>query len=347
MTASPDTAFAWEPAPDRSLEDVVSACVSMSDAATMTTAPDWTIAIPTFRRPALLVETVKSVLAQTDLADVELIVVDNDPESSGAAALLAAVPDLRSIPFRYFRNSRNVGMFGNWNACFHMARGTWVTVLNDDDLLAPDFVKTMRGVLRDDPAIDAMTCSYRFMDCRPGGRGDAPLPWRERIRNIFRFGLRDRRQLKVRQMFFGSIAGSSLGLVVRRAVALSIGGFRSAEYPSADYYFSARLARRYRFVQIRQALAIVRVAENESARPETLIGFVQRQGELQSAMLGKDVPVWWRRFQAPSLHLALTHLNRFWRASLEEHDVSRTTGLPIAPRGALSTKIARLLIGAI
>lgn len=345
MTPPSTDSFTWDPAPDRSLDGVVPECVAMSNVADAT--PDWTIAIPTFRRPALLVETVNSVLAQTDLDGVELIVVDNDPESKGAQALLAAVPALQTIPFRYFRNPSNVGMFGNWNACFQLARGTWATVLNDDDLLDPRFVATMRSVIRNDPTIDAMTCSYRIMDCRAGGKGAVPVPQRERIRNVFRFGLRDRRRLKVRDMFFGSIAGSSLGLVVRRDIALAIGGFHSAEYPSADYYFSARLARRYRFVQIRQALAIVRVAENESARPDTLIGFIRRQGELQRAMLGKEVPGWWRHFQAPSLHLALIHLNRFWRASVDEDEIARSTGLPISSHHARITKVVRLLIGAV
>jgi glycosyltransferase involved in cell wall biosynthesis len=321
--------------------------MASSAAAEETATIDWTIAIPTFRRPALLGETVASVLAQTNLAGVELIIIDNDPESKGAAALLAAIPALHTIPFRYFRNSINVGMFGNWNACLTLARGTWVTVLNDDDLLDPQFVATMRGALHDDPTIDAIACSYRFMDCRTGGDDKAPVPRREQIRNIFRFGLRDRRQIQVRWMFFGSITGSSLGLVVRRAVALAIGGFHSAEYPSADYYFAARLARGYRFVQLRAALAVVRVAENESARPETLAGFVHGQGALQNAMLGHEAPGWWRWFQPPSLYLALIHLNRFWRASLDPTELGQTTGLPIASRGARMTKVARLLMRAI
>ena len=59
-------------------------------------------------------------------------------------------------------------------------------------------------------------------------------------------------------MFFGSLAGSGLGLVVRTSVIRALGGYQAAEYPSADYFFMTRLARDYRFIQLRSALAISR-----------------------------------------------------------------------------------------
>lgn len=351
MTAPTGCGFEWDPEPDETLKGVDSQCLFATESASGNVKPALTVAVPTFRRPALLIDTVRSVLAQTDLHDVELLVFDNDPESTVLETLLGALPALRDMAFRYYRNRRNAGMFGNWNACLASAQGKWVTILNDDDLLDPPFIATMREVTGADPTIDAVTCSYRFMDCRPSVSGlasrDAPVPWRERVRNVFRFGWRTQRRLRAWQMFFGNIAGNSLGLVVRRDVALAIGGFRSAEFPSADYYFLTRLARSYRFIQLRRALAVVRVAENESARPETLLGFLRCQSALQHRLLGHEVPAWWRFFQAPSMHLALSQLNGFWRASIPEIEASRATGQPVSGRGAWATKAARLLMGAI
>lgn len=343
----PPTLFSWDPPADDTLGGVDSQCLMETIAAKAEETPEWSIAIPTYRRPALLIETVRSVLAQTDLRNVELLIVDNDPESNGITMLLEALPTLGGMAFRYYRNPENVGMFGNWNACLTLARGTWITVLSDDDLLDPPFVATMRDIVHRDASIQAMVCSYRFLDCRSGGSGDAPVPRRERVRNIFRFGSKNLRRIKVKDMFFGSITGSSLGLVVRRDIALAIGGFRAAEYPSADFYFAARLARRYKFVQSRHALAVTRIAENESARPETLIGFIARQGDLQNALIGREAPAWWRMFQAPSLHLATTQLGQFWQVPLDRVQISQATNHPISPRGARLTRWFRLLTGAI
>ena len=44
---------------------------------------------------------------------------------------------------RLIRNQKNIGMFGNWNKCIKEAKGTYVTILNDDDLLNYNFVENL------------------------------------------------------------------------------------------------------------------------------------------------------------------------------------------------------------
>ena len=94
--------FVWRPEPDAPAAGLTSEClfegaVHIDHASTASTL---TIAIPTYRRPGLLKETVASVLAQTDLDGVELVIVEDDPASADADRLLAALPGLRDIAFR-------------------------------------------------------------------------------------------------------------------------------------------------------------------------------------------------------------------------------------------------------
>ena len=340
--------FVWRPAPDAPAEGIQSACLYESDPARRS-QPWLTIAIPTYRRPDLLMETVASVLAQTDLDGIELVIVEDDPASADAERLLGALPGLRDIAFRYYANTANAGLFGNWNISLSLARGAWFTLLNDDDLFDPSFLATIRRAQRDDPSMDAVVASLRFLDQREGGADPAaPVSRAERIRNFFRFRAADRRRLRPAQLFFGSLAGSGLGLVVRTDVIRALGGYKAGDYPSADYFFMTRLARFHRFIQLRAALVISRVDQNVSARPETQLGFLRCQARLQEALLESgEAPRWWRRIRPATLGIALRHTNHYWKQDFGREDTQRAIDAPIGTRGLRLVRWYRLLIGAV
>lgn len=353
MTAQDATAgsahrFVWRPEPDAPPAGVSSECLYES-ALARAGQPRLTIAIPTYRRPDLLLETVASVLAQTDLDGVELVIVEDDPDSADADRLLNALPGLRDIAFRYYRNSSNAGLFGNWNISLSLARGIWFTLLNDDDLFDPAFVATIRRAQRDDPAADAIVTSLRFLDQRAGpGDRAAPVSRAEQFRNLFRFRLGNHRRLRPAQLFFGSLAGSGLGLVVRTDVVRALGGYKAADYPSADYFFMTRLARFHRFIQLRAPLAISRVDQNVSSRPETQLGFLRCQARLQEALLDSGVaPRWWRHIRPATMGIALRHTNRYWNQDFGREDTARAIDAPIGVRGLRPVRYYRLLIGAV
>ena len=306
-----------------------------------------TIAIPTFRRPLLIRETLQSILAQTDLAGVRVIVVDNDPDSTEHDALVAAMPELRDLDFRYCRNHANVGLFGNWNACVAAADTPWVTVLNDDDLLHPTFVATMRSVLAADPAIDAVACSMRELDTRGAVAEVRTASRRERIKNLLRFGLRDRITLTPQLLFYRNIGGSSLGMVARPDVLRAVGGYQRAEYPAADYFLNVRLAARFKFVRLKQVLTLVRIEENVSAKRDVMLDCMRQGREIQQALLARrDVPTWWDRLSAPFLRMTVDEWNARWHADLTGREVGERTGLVLPARSSVFTKLASLAMRA-
>jgi glycosyltransferase involved in cell wall biosynthesis len=144
-------------------------------------APLVTIAIPTFRRPETLVEAVASALSQSFGEPFEIVVADNNPASRDAERLLDALPQLANANFRYLVNRENVGMYGNHNVCLLAARGEWVTILHDDDLLDPDFLSTMFAELKARPDTDGLVCRKRFRDERgPGPRAGEVLATKPR-----------------------------------------------------------------------------------------------------------------------------------------------------------------------
>jgi glycosyltransferase involved in cell wall biosynthesis len=92
---------------------------------------DVSVVIPTFRRPALLRETIASVCAQTGVT-VELIVIDDSTEGSAAAVAEEFVDTVR-----YLKNPRPTGGIPSVvrNLGWPLARGRFVHFLDDDDLV--------------------------------------------------------------------------------------------------------------------------------------------------------------------------------------------------------------------
>lgn len=94
-----------------------------------------TIAIPVFNRASLIRTAVNSALAQK-LPDSEILVVDN-ASTDETWQVLQSFSDNR---LRLVRNSKNLGLFGNFNRCLELARGKYIRILCSDDKLAVDCV---------------------------------------------------------------------------------------------------------------------------------------------------------------------------------------------------------------
>lgn len=301
--------------------------------------PELTIAIPTFQRPHLIRESVASALAQQGTRAIELIVVDNDPASGNVAELLAAFPQLAQANFRYFVNRANIGLYQNWNRCIQLGRGHWHSLLNDDDLLDPGFADTMLAILDANPAIDGLQCRKRIFDQREGARA-IPSPTTDRAarRAAKRAYLEARfhgartRRLTPRKFFFGALTGNTVGMVARKADLLALGGYYPDEYPSADHMMMARFAIAYRFDEARDMLASIRIAVNESARPEVIRSFIRCNQELRDAMVaGGVVPRWWSGLSGITVARHRAILARLFDREVPDAEVEAMLGRPAEP----------------
>ena len=101
----------------------------------MKNQPLLTIAIPTYKRDAYLVETLKQLQSELKFCDsylVEILVSDNSSPDGTKAAVETAID--AGLPIRYVRNSENIGSDANIAQCFNLASGHYVLILGDDDL---------------------------------------------------------------------------------------------------------------------------------------------------------------------------------------------------------------------
>jgi glycosyltransferase involved in cell wall biosynthesis len=90
------------------------------------------VIIPTHNRRELLLRTIDSALAQ-EAIDFEVVVID-DGSKDGTAEAIRVLNDRR---IRVLRNERPVGVAAARNMGVGAARGSWIALLDDDDLWSP------------------------------------------------------------------------------------------------------------------------------------------------------------------------------------------------------------------
>jgi len=107
-------------------------------------APKVSVIIPTKNRLELLKEAVNSVLEQT-YSDYELIITDNASTDKTRAWCEALSKKKKRV--KYCRNSKDLGMVGNWNSGLAVAKGEYISLLMDDDLWQKNFLKETVRIL--------------------------------------------------------------------------------------------------------------------------------------------------------------------------------------------------------
>jgi glycosyltransferase involved in cell wall biosynthesis len=103
-----------------------------------------TVVVPTHNRRDLLVQTLRSVMWQRDVA-LEIIVVDDGSTDETAAAMA----DLGDWRLRLLRHDTPQGVSAARNWGIAEAKGRWVAFCDDDDLWAPDKLLLQLKALRD------------------------------------------------------------------------------------------------------------------------------------------------------------------------------------------------------
>lgn len=308
--------------------------------------PLLTIAIPTYRRPDTLAEAVQSALSQDMDQPFEVVVVDNDPESAGHEALQAAVPAIVGANVRYLRNRRNLGMCGNSNRCVEMARGEWITILHDDDLVDPEFGRTMLAELSADGArFDGLVSRKRLLDQREVrysfGRIKAAL---YKARDDYQFRGRSHRIIDARKLFWGCVIGNTVGFICRTSHIRAIGGFYPEESPSWDYFFYARFAERWRLGESRRVLATIRAAVNSLTSRHVQLACFRQGYDLQRAYAGTVLPRYWARLSPWIMARQVSVTSSFWHSNITKEEAEEAVGISIPRDRPRLLYLARLVL---
>ncbi|MCI1720523.1 MAG: glycosyltransferase family 2 protein [Bacteroidales bacterium] len=222
-------------------------------------APAVTIAIPTYKRPEFIKCAIDSALAQKDFDNYEVVVVDNDPERDTETEKIVCAIDNPKL--KYYKNAENLGMFGNMNRCFKLSRTKWVTILHDDDMLTPDYLSSVMGVVAKRPDIDMLSSRHSIMDVDGHECTYVTDKFYYKLKGgICRMRLRD---------FTYYFPTRSIGCLFNKEKVESLGGFNQEFYPTSDYVFCAIFCQKFKGYDYNRFIYRYRMGRNESANPET------------------------------------------------------------------------------
>lgn len=217
--------------------------------------PKFTIAIPTYKRVSLLKEALESAICQNTDISYDIIVVDNNPERGDDTELF--MTSISCSKVSYYKNTQNIGMIGNWNRLYQLAKGEWVIMLHDDDVLYENYLSVIsQFIFSMKNKVDAVSPTYTSTFNHSIYTSNF---------NYFKLCLND--------FLMYNVVGAPLGFCVKKKVIKELGGFSSRFYPSSDYHLFIRLTQRYGFYKILNVLAFYRVLANESLKPETYLAF--------------------------------------------------------------------------
>ena len=99
----------------------------------MSNTPKVSVCIPTYNRAKYLREAIESVLMQS-FADFELIICDN-ASVDDTSEVVNSFSDVRIL---YHRNPENIGSANNHKLCLELAKGEYITIFHDDDIMLQD-----------------------------------------------------------------------------------------------------------------------------------------------------------------------------------------------------------------
>lgn len=229
--------------------------------------PMFTIAIPTYKRADYLKEALDSAINQATDIPYEIIVVDNNPERNDETELL--METYRHIPnLRYYKNSKNIGMTGNWNRLFTLAKTNWVIMLHDDDMLSPYFIKVINDIIATISDVDII---------QTGKVKDKTQL--STVLNHYRIS-----QIHLRNLKWYFKGGAPTGCALKKDTIFQLGGFNEAFFPNQDYCFFSLAASQAKIMYVANKLTYYRWEINVSQKID-----VRRKVIINDILLQKSI----------------------------------------------------------
>ena len=292
--------------------------------------PDITIAIPTYKRSDLLKEAIDSALDQKSCGCIyDIIVVDNEPPSD----VVTETEKLMRKYFKekkvtYFRNTKNLGMFGNWNRCFELAQGKWVALLHDDDLLKPEYLRRINYYKQHKKKAKCICMSLEYFGkiLNPDSR--------HKIINKYLY----KRLMKIRpidSMFLNStIYGApTCGTIFEKEAMINSGGFNLDWGYSSDWFSLLSFNRKYSVYKTLEPLGYYRWGENVSLNFNTQFSNIEEKKVLRewfkrSSTISK---LWYKVFENSYETLDISNIIKFCKNFNDSFEEEIKSKYPIMP----------------
>ena len=232
------------------------------------------VCLPTFNGERFVAEAIQSILAQT-FEDFELVIVD-DCSDDRTREIVGSFADPRMV---VYQNDRRLGIPGNWNRCIELARGEYVCVFHQDDLMLPENLARKVPVLDAHPTVGMVHSAVEL-------RTEEPAPpvsdtWLEQSpEDLVSDGRTYFHKLLLRQ---NCICAPTV--VGRRELITRLGGFNEGLGFACDYELWMRMCLEAGVAYLNTPLVVYRWhAQNASHHFRFERGLAEAQSAAQGAL---------------------------------------------------------------
>lgn len=242
--------------------------------------PKVSIIIPVFNHPEYFRLALTSAIEQDYIDSYEIIVIDNNDQGAAPTENQKIVDQIGNSKVLYYRNEKNIGMFGNWNRGIELARAPYITYCHDDDMLLPNALTRLMEIQKQ-TGNRAIFSAYNTMDCNNN------ITKSNRFSNKKKWGILIRRDYYPYTLFdqFMNSCGFGVGCLFSKQCLTEIGGYDPEFYPSADYALQAHYTSRFGSVYNCVPTFNYRIAGNESLNSYHL--FCERDKHFRKCMRRK------------------------------------------------------------
>lgn len=266
--------------------------------------PIVSIVIPTFKRDVnILSDAVNSVLNQVDFYNFELIILDNNPNLF--CPIHNFVLNISDNRIFYYKNSKNLGMYGNWNRGFELSSTDWVVFLHDDDVMSPYFLSSCLPFFKDLSIGILKPLNYNFYCLKDLNFSKPKFICLEKLHLI--------------DFFWGCAVGAPTNVVYNKKEIIKIGGFNNDFFPSADYVLSINMVLKSNVYRIPYFLGGYRINQNESLNSDTMNKFFLIRYQITTFVMKK---LYFPNFLIQIIHSCLTpslikNTNQFYGTNIK------------------------------
>lgn len=228
--------------------------------------PKVSIIMPVYTHPTYFQIALKSAIEQNYTGNYEIIVVDNNDQGDAPTENQKIVEQFGNPKVLYYRNEKNIGLFGNWNRGIELAHAPYITYCHDDDMLLPNALTRLMEIQKQ-TGNKAIFSAYNTMD-----NNNNIIKSNRFTGNKKKWGILTRRDYYPYTLFdqFISSCGFGVGCLFSKQCLIEIGGYDPEFYPSSDYALQAHYT--FRFGSVYNCIPTFnyRIAENESLKAYTL-----------------------------------------------------------------------------
>jgi glycosyltransferase involved in cell wall biosynthesis len=255
--------------------------------------PFWSVMIPTYNpRADYLEETLWSVLKQAPGPErMQIEVIDDCSNNDTASEVTRRIGAGRAT---FHAEPQNRALANAWNRCIERARGHWVHILHQDDIVLPGFYERLYHGITCNPDIGMAFCRFAIIDANGHWSELGPLEnatpgvlnnWLKRVATGYHL--------------------ECPAVVVKRATYERLGGFRAQLTYALDLEMWVRIAANARVYYEPQILAgFRRHGDNQSA--------VQQRTGANMQDMARAIKIWKDYLPANSRTQLEQQARRYW-----------------------------------